>query len=71
MFRDRFRINKETFFFLCQFLKPHMRKKNTQMTKGIDVQTRVAVTLARLATGNTLPMIGDLYFWIIYLLNIL
>ena len=61
MFRDRLRVNKESFFFLCQFLEPHIKKKNTQMTKSIDVQTRVAVTLSRLATGNTLSMIGDLY----------
>jgi hypothetical protein len=31
------------------------------MNPGIDVQTQVAVTLHRLATGNTLSTIGDLY----------
>ena len=61
MFQDRLRVNKQTFFFLCQFLEPYIQKKNTQMTRSIDVETRVAVTLARLATGNTLSMIGDLY----------
>ena len=61
MFRDRLRINKESFFFMCQFLEPHIKKKDTQMTESIDVQTRIAVTLVRLATGNTLSMIGDLY----------
>ena len=37
------------------------QKKNTQITRSINVGTRVAVTLARLATSNTLSMIGDLY----------
>ena len=54
-------MNKETFFFLCQFLEPHIGKKNTHMTKSIDVETRLAVILPRLATSNTLSMIGDLY----------
>ena len=31
------------------------------MTASVDVETIVDVTLARLATGNTLSMIGDLY----------
>ena len=61
MFKDRLRINKETFQFLCQVLDQHIRKKNTQMNESIDVQTRVALILSRLATGNSLSMIGDLY----------
>ena len=61
MFRDRMRVNKEVFLFLCETLGPSIKKNDTAMTASIDVETRVAVTLARLATGNTLSMIGDLY----------
>ena len=61
MLRDRMRVNKETFSFLCETLRPSIKKFDTPMTASVDAETRVAVTFARLATGNTLSMIGDLY----------
>ena len=61
IFRDYLRINKETFQFLCQVLDQHIRNKNIQINESIDVQTRVVVILCRLATRNSLSMIGDLY----------
>ena len=55
------RVNKKTFSFLCETLGPSIKKFDTPMTTSVDVETRVVVTLARLATGNTLSMIGYLY----------
>ncbi len=55
------RINKQTFFFVCEILGPCIKKHDTLMTASVDVETRVVVTLARFAIGNTLSMIGDLY----------
>ena len=61
MFGDQMRINKQTFFFVCEILGPCIKKHDTLMTASVDVETRVVVTLARFAIGNTLSMIGDLY----------
>lgn len=60
MFRDRMKVNKKIFSLLCETLGPNIKKFDNPMTASVDVETRV-VTLARLATGNTLFMIGDLY----------
>lgn len=38
-----------------------MKKKNTRFRESISVECRVAVTLSRLASGNSLSMIGDVY----------
>jgi hypothetical protein len=61
LFRSRLRLNKQTFFFLCQILMPSIGKISTHMNQTVDVETRVAITLTRLATGNTLSTIADLY----------
>jgi len=57
MLQDQLRINKETFSFLCEILEPSIKKIDTSMIANIDVETRVAVTLARLAISNSLFMI--------------
>ena len=61
MLQDRMRINKETFLFLCKILAPNIKKFDTPMTASVDIEIKVVVTFARLATGNTLSMIGNLY----------
>jgi hypothetical protein len=61
MFRDRMRVNKETFLFLYETLGPSIKDFDTPMTTSVDVESIVVVILARLATSNTLYMIGDLY----------
>jgi hypothetical protein len=61
MFQNRLMVNKQTFFFLCQILWPTIGKMTTPMNPGIDIETRVAVTLHRLAIGNTLATIADFY----------
>ena len=54
-------INKRNINFLCEIVGPSIKKLDTPMTTRIDVETRVAITLARLAIGNTWSMIGGLY----------
>ena len=61
LFQEQLRVDKNTFFFLCQLLYPSISKIQIPMNPGIDVQTRVIFTLHRLATRNTLSTIGDLY----------
>ena len=38
-----------------------LKKKNTHLRESINVECRIAVTLSRLATGNSLRMIEDVY----------
>ena len=61
MFRDQMRVNKQAFSFLCETLGPNIKKFDTPMTTNVDLERRIVVTLARLAIGNTLSMIGDSY----------
>jgi len=60
-FRKRMRVNISTFNYLCTLLGPIMKKEDTHLRQSIPVECRVAVTLCRLATGNTLMMISDLF----------
>jgi hypothetical protein len=38
-----------------------LKKKDTHLRENISVECRVAVNLSRLATRNSLRMIGDVY----------
>jgi len=48
---------------MCEIIEPSIKKIDTLMTTSVNIEIRVAVTLARLATSNSLFMIGDLYDW--------
>ena len=60
-FKRQMRVNKFTFIYLCTLLGPILKKKDTYLRDSISVECRVAVTLSRLATRNSLRMIGDIY----------
>ena len=60
-FQRRMRVRISTFKYLCALLGPVLRKKDTRIRDSISVETRVAVTISRLGTGNTLVMIADLF----------
>ena len=47
--QENFRMSKLTFAKLCDELKPHLTKTETNMRKPLDVETQVAVTLYYLA----------------------
>ena len=48
---ENFRMQKSTFMYICNLLRPHIQKKDTIMRCAITVEKRVAVTLWRLATN--------------------
>ena len=47
--KDNFKTSKESFYILCDKLRPYIMKNATQMRKPIDVEKQVAVTLYYLA----------------------
>ena len=60
-FRKRMRVDTSTFHYLCTLLGPILKKKDTHFRESISVERKIAITLSRLATGNSLQMIGDLF----------
>jgi hypothetical protein len=61
MFKQRTRVNYGTFRFLCEKLGPFLKKKDTCTRATISVETRIAVSLCRLGTGNGLLLVGEVY----------
>ena len=61
MIKERIRLNKQTYLYLCNILRPMLEPKGTQMEVEVNVETHVAVTLSRLSTGNTLRICGNTY----------
>ena len=61
MFKQRTRVCHNTFKFLCERLGPYLQKKNTRMRETISVESRIAMSLQRLGTGNTLCTVGEVY----------
>jgi hypothetical protein len=61
MFKQRTRVSHGTFRFLCEKLGPFLKKKDIRMRVAIFVETRIAVSLCRLGTGNGLLLIGEVY----------
>ena len=60
-FRKRMRVSTSTFEHLCTLLGHVLKKKDTHLRQSISVERRIAITLARLASGNSLQMVGDLF----------
>lgn len=61
MFKDRVRVSKPTFIYLCHLLGPMLSKKDTKLRLCIPIECRISLTLHRLATGDTLHTLADLY----------
>jgi hypothetical protein len=57
-FVRRLRVNWLTFDWLCGMMAPFLARPQSN---SITLQNRVAISLARLGTGNYLTMCGDLY----------
>ena len=55
------RVNKWTFSFFCETLGPNIKEFDTPITTSVDVETKIVIIIAKLATCNTLFMIGYLY----------
>ena len=60
-FKERTRVKFATFKFLSEKLVPFLHNKNTPMKNAIFVETRIAISLSRLGTGNGQLLIGNLY----------
>ena len=58
IWREHFRISTQTFRFVCDLVRSHLARQDTNMRKGIPVEKRVAVALWRLATGNSYRSTG-------------
>lgn len=58
---ENFRMQKSTFMYLCNLLRPHIQKQDTIMRCAITVEKRIAVTLWRLATNVEYRTIGHLF----------
>ena len=60
-FKGRMRMDVSTFEYLCSTLAPAMQRQDTNMRLAVPVQVKVAVSISRLATGNSMQSIADLY----------
>lgn len=49
------------FIYLCHLLGPMLSKKDTKLRLCIPIECRISLTLHRLATGDTLHTLADLY----------
>ena len=58
IWREHFRISRQTFQFICNLVRPHLVRQDTNMRRAIPVEKRVAVALWRLATGNSYRTTG-------------
>ena len=55
------RMDISTFEYLCCTLAPDLERQDTRLRLAIPVQVKVAVSISRLATGNSMKCIADLY----------
>ena len=60
-FKGRMRMDLSTFENLCSTLAPDLQRQDTRLRMAIPVQVKVAVAISRLATGNSMQAIADLY----------
>jgi hypothetical protein len=58
---ENFRVSKETFFYMCEKLRPVIQRQNTRMRTAIGVEQRLAITLWCLATCSEYRTIGHLF----------
>jgi hypothetical protein len=61
MFKERTCVSHATFRFLYEKLGPFLQKQQTHFRRPIFVEERVAMSLARLGTGDGLRMVGEVY----------
>ncbi|PIK40731.1 putative nuclease HARBI1 [Apostichopus japonicus] len=59
--KENFRVDRETFTFICDSLRPYIGKRLTVMRRPISVRTRVAITLWRLATNCEYRTLGNMF----------
>ena len=60
-FKGRMRMDVSTFEYLCATLALDLQRQDTRLRLAIPVQVKVVVSISRLATGNSMQYIADLY----------
>ena len=60
-FKGRMHMDVSTFEYLCGALAPDLQRRDTAMRLAIPVHVKVAVSITRLVTGNSMQCIADLY----------
>ncbi|XP_024122851.1 putative nuclease HARBI1 [Oryzias melastigma] len=58
---DKFRMSRETFFYLCDKLRPRLARQDTSFRLALPVEKRVAVALWRLASNIEYRTISTLF----------
>jgi len=58
---DKFRMSRETFFHLCDTLRPRLTRQNTSLRLALPVEKRVAAALWRLASNVEYRTISELF----------
>uniref|UniRef100_A0A665V5H6 Uncharacterized protein n=1 Tax=Echeneis naucrates TaxID=173247 RepID=A0A665V5H6_ECHNA len=58
---DKFRMSQETFFYLCDKLRPRLARQDTSFRLALPVEKRVAVALWRLASNIEYRTISSLF----------
>ena len=61
MSKDCVRVSKPTFIYLCHLLGPMLSKKDIKLRLCIPIECRISLTLHRLATGDILHILANLY----------
>jgi hypothetical protein len=61
MFKNRLRVSRDVFQYLCESLGPSLRKESTNMREPIPVETRIAASLYRLGHTCAAAVISDLF----------
>lgn len=60
-FYQMFRMSPATFEYLLAIVGPRIRRKDTQMRKTIDPETRLCVTLHHLSSGMNISNLAYIY----------
>ena len=58
LWKDHFRVTRETFDFICQLVERDLQKEDTRLRKAIPVHKRVAIALWRYGCGNSYRTTG-------------
>ncbi|XP_029972875.1 protein ANTAGONIST OF LIKE HETEROCHROMATIN PROTEIN 1 [Salarias fasciatus] len=58
---DKFRMSRDTFFYLCDKLRPRLARQDTSFRLALPVEKRVAVALWRLASNVEYRTISSLF----------
>ena len=58
LWKEHFRVSRETFEFLCDLVRVKQQKQQTRLRVPVSVEERVDLALWRLATGNSYRSCG-------------